>query len=87
MWAEIDPPWGRILRAVSRTYAASTNPLRPAAPPDDPPVPARVNVYCRRTVANLTPLLRAEQGDGLVWFYRHDWASPEDGGAIIQRYI
>jgi hypothetical protein len=25
----------------------------------------------------------AEQGDGLVWFYHRDWASPEDRGANI----
>jgi len=35
------------------------------------------------TIGEVLAFFLAETGDGLVWFYRRDWASPDDRGAII----
>ena len=41
------------------------------------------SLHLGATLAEVLGFFIAEEGDGLVWFYHGDWASPEDRGAII----
>jgi hypothetical protein len=38
------------------------------------------SMHLAATLSEVLAFMIAEQGDGLVWFYRRDWASPEDRG-------
>jgi hypothetical protein len=41
------------------------------------------SLHLGATLAEALAFYIAAQGDGLVWFYHHDWASPADRGATL----
>lgn len=41
------------------------------------------SLHLGATLSEVLAFFIAEQGDGLVWFYHRDWASPDDRGANL----
>jgi hypothetical protein len=41
------------------------------------------SLHLGATLAEVVAFFIAEQGDGLVWFYHRDWASPDDPSTTI----